>query len=272
MQLAKVPGTNVQTLFIDSSLLDREVRVDIYIPEFVTDISETSLLILNDGQDLVKMDFGAILSSLNDQKLIEPLTCIGIHCGPDRKMEYGIAGTPDYKGRGAQASNYTTFIFEELLPLVRESYNVSSFREKAFAGFSLGGLMALDIVWNHPKEFSKAGIFSGSLWWREVDQSDEKYDDELHRIMHKQIKNGQFSPWQKFFFECGTMDETKDRNNNGVIDSIDDTQDLIKDLISKGFDRNRDIFYLEIEGGRHDVSTWAKALPAFLKWGWRKRE
>ena len=28
----------------------------------------------------------------------------------------------------------------------------------------------------------------------------------------------------KFFFECGTEDETEDRNGNGIIDSIDDTR------------------------------------------------
>jgi len=41
-------------------------------------------------------------------------------------------------------------------------------------------------------------------------------------------------PGLKFFFECGTADETEDRNGNGIIDSIDDTKDLISALINKG--------------------------------------
>ena len=88
----------------------------------------------------------------------------------------------------------------------------------------------MDIVWKHPAEFSKVGVFSGSLWWRSIDQIDEKYDDDKHRIMHQEIRNGQYAPWLKFFFQCGNMDEVKDRNNNGIIDSIDDTLDLIKEL------------------------------------------
>ncbi len=40
----------------------------------------------------------------------------------------------------------------------------------------------------------------------------------------------------KFFFECGTLDEAGDRNNNGIIDSIDDTKDLISALVDKGYD------------------------------------
>ncbi len=48
--------------------------------------------------------------------------------------------------------------------------------------------------------------------------------------MHNQIQDGQYIPDMKFFFECGTADETEDRNGNGIIDSIDDTKDLIATL------------------------------------------
>ena len=47
----------------------------------------------------------------------------------------------------------------------------------------------------------------------------------------------------KFFFECGTADEKEDRNENGVIDSIDDTLDLIATLKNKGYDSGKDISY-----------------------------
>ena len=86
---------------------------------------------------------------------------------------------------------------------------------------------------------------------------------------YTQIKSGNYAPWLKFFFECGAADEEDDRNNNGIIDSIDDTMDLIKELIAKGYDENA-IHYLQIEDGKHDVETWARAMPEFLKWGWGK--
>ena len=122
------------------------------------------LLLINDGQDMEKMGFKTILEKLYAEDAISPLLCVAIHCGPERKMEYGVAGIPDYNGRGAKAGLYTSFIFEELLPFLRTKYLVPSFKEKAFAGFSMGGLSALDIVWGHPDEFSKVGSFSGSLW------------------------------------------------------------------------------------------------------------
>ena len=272
MQLANVSGILVEEFSLESKFLGREVKVDCYLPRNVADPSQMSLLLINDGQDLVKMDFASILEGLySGDEPIEPLLCVGIHCGPDRKMEYGVAGHPDYKGRGANADAYTNFIFEELMPYIREEYNLPSFKEKSFAGFSLGGLMALDIVWNHAEQFSKVGVFSGSLWWRDIDQEDEAYDDDKHRIIHQQVRHGQYAPWLKFFFQCGNMDETKDRNNNGIIDSIDDTLDLIKELEQKGYNRTSDIEYLEMPDGKHDVPTWGRALPEFLKWGWGRR-
>jgi hypothetical protein len=87
-----------------------------------------------------------------------------------------------------------------------------------------------------------------------------------------QVKEGGFYPWLNFFFETGTLDETMDRNNNGVIDSIDDTVSLIDILVAKGYDRQKDIQYLELKDGRHDIATWAKAMPVFLKWGWGMKD
>ncbi|HUR65220.1 MAG TPA: alpha/beta hydrolase-fold protein [Chitinophagaceae bacterium] len=269
MQVENVSGILVEKTSLLSIFLDREVKVDFYLPRNVTDPSQMSLLLINDGQDMEKMGFEAILeNAYNGEDAISPLLCAAIHCSAERKMEYGVAGIPDYKGRGAKAGLYTSFILEELLPFIRGRYAITSFREKAFAGFSLGGLMALDIVWKHPEEFTKAGVFSGSLWWRNIDQSAKEYDDNSHRIMHQQVAAGNYAPWLRFFFQCGNMDEIKDRNKNGIIDSIDDTLDLIKELESKGYRNGKDIRYLELPDGQHDVPTWGRAMPYFLQWGW----
>ena len=128
--------------------------------------------------------------------------------------------------------------------------------------------MALDIVWNYPLEFNKAGVFSGSLWWRSLDHTHDDYEDELHRIMHQQIKKGRHQPNLKFFLTTGSLDETHDRNENGIIDSIDDTLALIEDLETLGYTNGTDIRYINYEDGKHDIATWKRAMPEFLKWGW----
>lgn len=253
---------------ITSEFAGREIKVDCYIPSNITNTQSLSLLLINDGQDLRTMQFENILDKLNADGELEPLFCVGIHCAPDRKNEYGTAKILDYKGRGAKASLFTRFVMEELIPFLRETYSIYSFKQKAYAGFSLGGLCAMDIVWNNPHEFNVCGAFSGSFWWRDKDQEDPDFDENRDRIMHRQVREGGYYPWLRFFFEVGTKDETADRNNNGVIDSIDDTVSLIDELTLKGYTKGKDTFYLELKDGKHDVPTWAMAFPAFLRWGW----
>ncbi|MBS1918372.1 MAG: esterase [Bacteroidetes bacterium] len=268
MEIEKKRGILKESVSLKSVNLGRDVDIDFYLPTHVTDPGEMSLLLINDGQDMEKLGLEGMLDELYGGEQISPLLCAGIHAGKERKMEYGTSKILDYKGRGAKASAYSQFIFEELFPYIKKNYLVEEFKEKAFAGFSLGALTALDIVWNHPSGFSKVGIFSGSLWWRTKDQNDKTYSDDTDRIMHQQIRNGKYAAGLKFFFECGAGDEEDDRNNNGIIDSIDDTLDLIKELVAKGYDEKKDIEYLELENGKHDVATWAEAMPVFLKWGW----
>ena len=201
---------------LQSELLGRKVKTDFYLPTNISDPSNMSLLLINDGQDMEKLQLSSILDALYADKSIDPLLCVGIQAG-DRKMEYGTAKVLDYKGRGARSQAYQDFIFEELIPFVHKNYHVPEFKEKAFAGFSLGGLSALDTVWNHPQEFSKVGVFSASLWWRTKDKNNKTYRDDKDRIMQQQIRNGDFYPWLRFFFECGAADEEEDRNNNGII-------------------------------------------------------
>jgi enterochelin esterase-like enzyme len=267
MALEKGRSVIIENHTIASKFLERTVKVDCYFPDNIPNIAAMSLLLINDGQDLVTMQFEDILETLYASDAITPLLCVGIHCGEDRRSEYGTAKMVDYKGRGAKAPMYNKFVFEELLPFIRQNYS-PSFVEKCYAGFSLGGLSALDIVWNNPREFTKVGVFSGSLWWRDKSQDDETFDENEHRIMHRQVREGSHYPWLRFFFEVGTLDETADRNNNGVIDSIDDTVALITELTNKGYDETKDIRFIQIKDGKHDVPTWARAFPDFLKWNW----
>lgn len=69
----------------------------------------------------------------------------------------------------------------------------------------------------------------------------------------------------------GTEDETADRNRNFIIDSIDDTIDIIKELLYQGYRRPEEITYFEKVGGKHDLPTWAAVFPSFLCWAFSKK-
>ena len=271
MQEANTLKVQLDTHIINSVFLKRKVIVDCYVPVLEDAANEVSLLLINDGQDLPKMPFDEMLDGLYSAGLMEPVLCVGLHCSSDRKNEYGTSKYLDYKGRGAKAVAYNFFVFKELMPFINLNYSRFIFKDKSFAGFSLGGLCALDICWNYADEFKYAGIFSGSMWWRNKSHEDPDFDEDNNRIMHLQVREGAYAPGLKFFFEVGTLDESGDRNNNGIIDSIDDTLSLIAELTAKGYDENS-IVYLEMEEGRHDVATWAKAFPAFLNWAFPARE
>jgi iron(III)-enterobactin esterase len=257
----------VEQKAIPSAHLKRQVIIDLYLPKNISDPNGLSLLLINDGQDLPDMKFAQMIDQLLESNQITPLICVGIHAGRDRRNEYGTARIPDYEGRGAKAARYELFVLEELLPFIHLHYGIERFRQKGFAGFSLGGLTALDMTWHHPGLFTIAGIFSGSLWWRSKSLEDD-YDDDTDRIMHQQIRNGGFEPGLRFYFTTGSLDETADRNNNGIIDSIDDTLALIEELKKLGYNTEYDIKYLNFEDGKHDVATWGRAMPGFLLWGW----
>jgi enterochelin esterase-like enzyme len=248
---------------VQSTFLSRHVKVDVYEKKATCPSSPVALLLINDGQDLPSMGFEEVL-----EKHVHSfcrLICVGIHAGPERKQEYGVAGIPDFMQRGASAGAYASFMLKELMPLLHQKTNTSLFNKKYLAGFSLGGLMAFDMAMDHPLEFSAVGVFSGSFWWRSRALEDG-YVEERDRIMHAKVRRSAYHENSKFFLQVGALDETADRNKNGIIDSIDDTLGIISELESIGYKKGQDIHYLEIADGRHDIATWGRAMPAFLRW------
>jgi len=267
MVIKELDGIFVEQRAIASQFLKRQVIINLYIPKNFS--ADTSLLLINDGQDLSDMNFEQMLDRASISCSITSLFTVGIHAGRDRRNEYGTAATTDYAGRGAKAEAYNQFVLQELLPLIHIGFGMEKFKQIGFAGFSLGGLTAIDMTWHYPHIFSTVGVFSGSLWWRCKGLGPE-YSDDRDRIMHEEIKKGKFHPGTRFYFTTGSLDEVADRNKNGIIDSIDDTLALIEELKKKGYTEEHDIKYINYEEGRHDVSTWGKAMPGFLLWGWGK--
>ena len=263
--MVNIPSFTVH--HIQSHALKRMVRVDLYCPKATANAYTIDLLIVNDGQDLLKMDLQRWLDKIGDPSI--PLLAIGVHAGPERKLEYGVAGQPDFMNRGSKADLYTSFLLQEMLPFVMNKMGSWKVRNKYVAGFSLGGLMAFDLALEFPAEFNAAGVFSGSFWWRSIDLKDD-YVEERDRIMHAKIRTKQNNVHQRFFLQTGAKDETADRNKNGIIDSIDDTLDIIHELEKIGFQRQRQITYVELPDGTHDVATWSRVMPDFLSWLYMK--
>lgn len=254
-------------LELPSRHLERTVRVEVFLPVAYDENPKTDypVLLLNDGQDMAAIRMADILRQLYERGAIRPLLVAAIHASGERIQEYGISGRPDYKKRGAKAGVYARFVMRELLPTLKQQYRCSpNAQDWVIAGFSLGGLSAFDIGWHHARQFSKIGVFSGSFWWRS--QAFDPSNPDGHRILIDVLRRSRPRPGLRFWLQAGTLDEESDRNQNGVIDAIDDTLDVIRELERLGYRLGKDIHYVEVEGGRHDLPTWAKVMPDFLRW------
>lgn len=252
--------------FLYSEFLQRKVDFRLVAPAtFWNNPEKFPVLLMNDGQDFEKMNLEKTLATTFSAENIKPFIYVGITAG-NRLQEYGTARCSDFKGRGARAKNYSQFILEEMIPFLKEQFNASHEKtDWVFCGMSLGGLNAFDIAFNNPDYFDKVGVFSGSFWWRKKPYIKGDNEDRS-RIVLDMVKNGAHDPHLDFWFQCGSHDEKADRNNNGIIDSIDDTLDLVKELQAKGYSFPGDITYVQIEGGKHDLPTWGRAFPEFLRW------
>ncbi|MEP6573269.1 MAG: alpha/beta hydrolase-fold protein [Gemmatimonadota bacterium] len=255
-----------------SAALGNERTVDVYLPPGYAGDTTTRYAVIyaNDGQDMPAAGLRETLQQLVDQHRIQPVIVVASHANDRRLQEYGTAGIPNAQGLGASAARYEQFLLEELMPFVEGRYRVLAGPEHtAIMGWSLGGLSAFDAAWTHPERFGTVGVFSGSFWWRTDDTS--VATRQASRIMHRRVRDSAAKPGRlRCWFETGRQDESDDRDGNGVIDSIQDTEELMDELAVKGWRRDVDMVHVEVEGG-HDVSTWGAALPAWLTWAFPAR-
>ena len=245
-----------------SPALARDVTIEILLPPRFRKSKKYPLIIFNDGQDFPALSIYQTLSEMYKQDTIHESIIVGVHCNENRLYEYGTLEGTHYAGYGNRAKEYNSFIINELISFLASKYAIDK-SKMSIAGFSLGALSALDIAWHNAGIFQKVGIFSASLWWRSK-PFDAKNPD-ADRIMIETLARGPKRNGLQFWFEVGTNDETDDRNNNGVIDAIDDTKDAIETLFSVGYSLE-DIRYTEIENGEHNPQTWGRAMPEFLLW------
>lgn len=255
---------------VQSKHLDNQRDISVFLPPNYRAAQNQTYksLYINDGQDMEALGLRETLARLYKRQQIEPLVVVAVPTNTARLQEYGTAVAPNAQNLGTQAPEYACFIIEELVPLIRSEFAVSELgMDTAVLGASLGGLSAFDLAWNHPDIFGTVGVFSGSFWWRAAEDETRITPGEL--IAHEMVRAGTYFQGWRAWFEAGTRDERSDRDNNGVIDAIQDTLELIEALEGLGYRLGVDLEYVEVENGRHDWPTWAEVSPDFLKWSFK---
>ncbi len=246
-----------------ASQLGNQRDIKVYLPPRYREREgeRFEVLYINDGQECDALGLHDTLARLSTAGRIRPVIAVAIPTNENRLHEYGTSVAMSELGLGTLAPAYSHFIVHELMPLIDEIFRTKP--GAVLLGVSLGGLSAFDIAWNHPEQFSAVGVLSGSFWWRAGDE--EEKIDAGRRIVHSLARQAACPPPFRIFLQAGTRDEVTDRDGDGVIDAIQDTQELIAELRATGCPPEQ-ITYVEVLGGRHDFETWARVLPVFLEW------
>lgn len=266
---APVHYSVVQVDSFPSLILNERRVVDVYLPPAYDSVGSARypVLYMNDGQDATALGLLPTLDSLTERRRIRPLIVVAIHANDQRMQDYGTAGTPNAQGFGARAHLYERFVLEEVMPWAEARYRLRGGpAHTAVLGSSLGGLAAFDLAWRHPEVFGTVGAMSGSFWWRTQDGTLEQ--KQASRVAVNMAREATSLPRLRIWLETADGDETSDRDGNGTIDSIQDTDDLVDALVARGYVKGKDVVHVTVEGA-HNTQTWATVLPSFLEYAFR---
>ena len=204
------------------------------------------VLYMHDGQNIFdpktssfgidwQMDEAA--TKLIYENKIAPLIIVGIYNTVDRSSEYKNTDT---------GFVYMDFIINKLKPLIDKNYRTKPDRENTVTGgSSLAGLISFMLPWEHPEIFSKAICVSSALKINNIDYISqvEKYKGDKKNI--------------KIYFDIGGIG-IEEKLKPGI-------DEMIKTLLSKGFELNNDLYFIKDQEAEHNESAWAKRLPKALE-------
>jgi enterochelin esterase-like enzyme len=278
-----------------------KIAVTIYLPRGYAQASARRYPVLyaNDGQDMAAVDLQPTLARLFREQAIEPVIVVAIRMLADRASGYGLSDRAAARSLvggsrigpiGTRAQDYSAWVAGVLVPYVDTHYRTRrSARGRTVLGWSLGALNAFSLGWQYPDVFGRVGAFSPSFWLAADRSSDATVQHT--RLAQAMVDRGRRRAGLKMWFAAGTAEETKDRDGDGINDTVDDVQDLLqgyrgadgfrlRGLKQLGYaidmdyarypSRQADVSLFLLPGGEHNQASWAKMLPLFLRWAYGK--
>ncbi len=208
-------------------------RVTIYTPYgYDEDDKPYKFLVLTDAEEYINiLSARNVIDNVIADKKIEPIVTIFI----------GSIGMRDKELSCDDA--FGDMIVKELLPWIRNNYNISGQADEAIiGGLSLGGLTASYLGLKHSEVFGNVLSQSGSYWYKPKDHDGH----ELDCWISTKFKTIEKLPL-KFYLNVGVLE-----HKEGMIG----TNNILKDvLIEKGYD-----VYFEYFNSGHDYLSWGETL------------
>ncbi len=140
--------------------------IQVWLPDsYSEDGPANSVIYMHDSQNLFEpaSAFAGVdwkvdenISDLLESGVIRPCIVVGIPNSPDRMKELNLFTR--------EGKAYAKFIVDEVIPFVEKRFNVIKSRSgRALMGSSMGGLMSLQMLLDHPQVFSLAGCLSSAF-------------------------------------------------------------------------------------------------------------
>lgn len=237
--------------------------VIVYLPPSYAGTYRTyPVLYLQDGQNL----FDAATSFAGEWRVDETLEALheeGIDAiavgipnrGAERLDEYSPFVDPRSGGGGADA--YLRFLVGVVKPLVEAEFRAA--RDAAgtiLGGSSMGGLLALYGFFEHPDVFGGALAMSPSVGFA-GDALVTYLEGVSRRPGRVYVDAGSLEGYPKRF-----VPGSKRRRPRDYVLKV---RRAVAALEAKGWQRGRDILYVEDRRGAHNEASWARRLPGALR-------
>lgn len=278
-----------------------QIKLTVYLPPGYASASTVSkrysVLYANDGQDMAAVGLQDTLAKLYAERAMQPVIVVAIDMLADRASGYGLSdrrrrcsvvGGSRIGPIGSRAFDYSDWVATALVPYIDAHYRTQpTTGGRTVLGWSLGGLNAFNLGWQYPDVFGAVGAFSPSFWLA-ADRSSASAVEST-RLAQAMVDRGAKREHMRWWFSVGSKEETNDRNGNGVIDAVEDAEDLVRGfdtpdgrhvrgLAGLGYRVDMDYatqpspasdvaFYL-LPDGEHNQATWKRMLPVFLTWAY----
>ncbi len=250
----------VESDFSSKNLANKR-NIVIYLPPNYKQNSKTHypVLYLHDGQNIFDRATSFIgqewqcdetAEKLILANKIQPIIIVGIYNSGEARIDEYTPSVDKRHGKGGKANLYAKFLIKELKPFIDKKYRtLKDPANTALGGSSLGGLVSLFIGLQHPQVFGKLAIISPSVWWD-------------NRIIIKDLEKLSSKPNTKIWLDIGSQEGEE---------SIPDTNILKEAFVNKGWQLNRDLKYLVVDGAKHNEEAWAKRFDKILEFLFPKK-
>lgn len=233
---------------VESKELGNRRDILVYLPSsYEKSVKPYPVLYMHDGQNLFDPatsfagEWGVDTALSKAPRKGRKAIIVGIpNAGIDRISEY--SPFVDARIGGGQGDAYLDWIEQTVKPLIDARYRTVRGPEgTGMGGSSLGGLISLYAFFRAPARYGFAAILSPALWFG---------DGQIFRFVESAgYVRG------RIYLDVGT------REGETTLANTRQMRDL---LPAKGYQRGKDLMWVEDKGGMHNEAAWGRRLRRAL--------